>query len=306
MKWRQPLATYLRYSKKERIGILTIIVLILLICLLPLLSAKNEEISIQKDDVLLAAIDTLKIKQTRQSEEEPQNELAYQYEPSVKSSYQKNELFKFDPNILSGEGWKRLGLNDRIIRTINNYRNKGGKFYKAEDLQKIWGLPQGFYNHVKDYISIQPSNIPTKNYPVALNSKPEKRAWNIELNTADTSALIELPGIGSKLALRIINFRDKLGGFYSVDQIGETYGLSDSVFRKIKPYLHVNGEIKKLNINTATKDELKQHPYIKGNLANLLVEYRNQHGNYKSVEDLKNIAAIDETTFRKLSPYLYL
>ena len=306
MKWNQPVASYLRYSKKERIGIIAIIVFILMIYLFPRLSAKNEGISIIKDTSLIAAIDTLEIKQTRQSEEEQQNEISYQYEPSVKNDFTKPVPFKFDPNTLSEEGWKRLGLSERTIRTILNYRNKGGKFYKPEDLQKIWGLPHSFYNHVKDYISIEAFTVPTKNYPVALNSKSEKRIWNIEVNSADTSALIELPGIGSKLALRIINFRDRLGGFYSVDQIGETYGLADSTFKKIKPYLHINGEIKKININTATKDELKLHPYIKWNLANLIVEYRNQHGDYKSAEDLKNIPAIDETTFLKLSHYVYL
>jgi DNA uptake protein ComE-like DNA-binding protein len=159
---------------------------------------------------------------------------------------------------------------------------------------------------VKDYISIRTSSRGLeKNYTGALNSKTERKVWNIELNSADTTALAELPGIGVKLAQRIINFRDRLGGFYSVDQVGETYGLADSIFKKIKPYLHINGGVKKININTATRDELKLHPYIKWNLANILVEYRNQHGHYKSLEELKNISSIEETLFLKIAPYLY-
>ncbi|HET9826396.1 MAG TPA: helix-hairpin-helix domain-containing protein, partial [Chitinophagaceae bacterium] len=126
----------------------------------------------------------------------------------------------------------------------------------------------------------------------------------VEINAADTTAFIALPGVGGKLASRIINFRDKLGGFYSVNQVGETYGLPDSTFAKIKPLLKLEDpSVKKFNINTATKDDLKSHPYFRWSLANAIVEYRNQHGNFSSVEDLKKIAVITEEIFRKIKPY---
>lgn len=307
MKPRQFTESYLRFSKRERIGILTIIVCVAIAYLLPRLFAKSEGVFIEKNALIATTIDTLKIKKTHESEEtiEEQTETAFQYEPSVKREFTNHTPFTFDPNILSKEGWQKLGLNERTIKTLINYRNKGGKFYKKEDLQKIWGLPDGFYDFVKDYISIRTSSSLEKKYTGALNSETERKVWNIELNSADTIALVELPGIGSKLAQRIINFRDRLGGFYSIDQVGETYGLADSIFKKIKPYLHINGGVKKININTATRDELKLHPYIKWNLANILVEYRNQHGHYKSIEELKNISSIDATLFLKIAPYLY-
>lgn len=307
MKPRQFTESYLRFSKRERIGILTIIVCVAIAYLLPRLFAKSEGVFIEKNALIATTIDTLKIKKTHESEEtiEEQTETAFQYEPSVKREFTNHTPFTFDPNILSKEGWQKLGLNERTIKTLINYRNKGGKFYKKEDLQKIWGLPDGFYDFVKDYISIRTSSSLEKKYTGALNSETERKVWNIELNSADTIALVELPGIGSKLAQRIINFRDRLGGFYSIDQVGETYGLADSIFKKIKPYLHINGGVKKININTATRDELKLHPYIKWNLANILVEYRNQHGHYKNIEELKNISSIDETLFLKIAPYLY-
>ena len=129
---------------------------------------------------------------------------------------------------------------------------------------------------------------------------------DIDINEADTAAFIALPGIGPKLASRIVNFRDKLGGFYAVDQVKETYGLPDSTFQKIRPYLQLNGAPKKLNVNTATKDELNAHPYIRWNLANAIVEYRNRHGNFKSLEELKNIAVMEEAVFDRIVPYLDL
>ena len=129
----------------------------------------------------------------------------------------------------------------------------------------------------------------------------------VDINSADTSAYIALPGIGSKLAARIINFREKLGGFHSVEQIKETYGLPDSTFQTIKSYLQLNTPaVKQFNLNTATKDDLKAHPYIRWQLANAIVEYRNQHGPFKSLEDIKKILIIDDATYSKIVPYLSL
>jgi DNA uptake protein ComE-like DNA-binding protein len=129
----------------------------------------------------------------------------------------------------------------------------------------------------------------------------------IEINSADTSALISLPGIGSKLALRIINFRDKLGGFASVDQVGETYGLPDSTFQKVKSRLQCNSNsVRKFNINTVDINTLRTHPYIKWNIANAIVNYRQQHGNYKSLDDLKKIVIVNTEAFNKIAPYLTL
>jgi DNA uptake protein ComE-like DNA-binding protein len=145
--------------------------------------------------------------------------------------------------------------------------------------------------------------------PSYTSSPPSTRyvAKVIEVNSADTSALISLPGIGSKLAMRIINFRDKLGGFASVNQVGETYGLPDSTFQKIKSRLECNGNsVRKLNINTVDINTLKTHPYIKWNIANAIVNYRQQHGNYRSLDDLKKIVIIDTETFNKIAPYLTL
>ena len=132
-----------------------------------------------------------------------------------------------------------------------------------------------------------------------------RRHTVIDINTADTTAWIALPGIGNKLAARIVNFRDKLGGFYSIDQVAETYGLADSVFQPIKQYLKLeNKSVKKININTATVDQLKTHPYIRYALANSIITYRNEHGIFPSVNDLRKIMAVTDNILNKVSPYL--
>jgi DNA uptake protein ComE-like DNA-binding protein len=127
----------------------------------------------------------------------------------------------------------------------------------------------------------------------------------IDINTADTSAFIALPGIGSKLAARIVLFRQKLGGFYSVKQIGEVYGLKDSVFRKIRPMLRCDSSlVRKIDINAAGKEELKTHPYIRWQAANVLVAYRSMHGDFDSAESLARIHNLDPEVIEKMKPYL--
>ena len=114
-----------------------------------------------------------------------------------------------------------------------------------------------------------------------------------------------MPGIGSKLAQRIINFRSKLGGFYKTEQVAETFGLPDSTFQKIKSRLSISSStIKQLNINTATVDELKTHPYIRYNIANAIVQYRAQHGNFAAVADIKKIMTVTDEMYNKVAPYV--
>jgi DNA uptake protein ComE-like DNA-binding protein len=141
-----------------------------------------------------------------------------------------------------------------------------------------------------------------KSYP----ARPLKKTVTvIDINQADTTLFIALPGIGSKLAARIIAFRSKLGGFYSVEQIGEIYGLQDSVFQKIKPLLKCNSnDIKKININMITVDELKSHPYIRYYIANNIIAYRDQHGPFQNKEEIKKVVTVTDEVYNKVSPYL--
>jgi len=306
MRAKETVKAYLTFGRKDRIGIIVLVLLIGIIYLLPyLFSKKAGPFPARENTTLLAAIDTLSSRQSSHQNNYNEDEYDVRYEPSPAKDFKTGELFQFDPNTLSVDGWQRLGLSERTSRTIDKYRNKGGRFYKAEDIRKIWGLPEGFYERVKRYIVVAP--LPT-NYTnndfVKPYTRPEKKMVIVDINEADTSALIALPGIGSKLATRIVNLRDKLGGFYSVDQIAETYGLPDSTFQKIKSSFQLSGTVKKFDLNTATKDQLKIHPYIRWNLANAIVEYRNQHGNFKSLEELKNISLVDDSIYTKIVHYL--
>jgi competence ComEA-like helix-hairpin-helix protein len=203
--------------------------------------------------------------------------------------------FRFDPNTIDEEGFYRLGLRPKLVQTIIHYRNKGGRFRSKEDLQKIWGLRPQEYQQLEPYVSI------TQN-------KQNHEGEVVELNSADTSALIALSGIGSKLAFLIIQYREKLGGYVSVNQLREVYGMSDENFRRIKPQVTVNAHhIRPLNLNAATFYELNAHPYLHGEIAIALADFRrSQHYKLQDVRQIREIGLINEEIFRKIAPYLTL
>ena len=142
-----------------------------------------------------------------------------------------------------------------------------------------------------------------------ISEKPIRHTAKIyavtDVNLSDSGEWSRLPGIGEKLASRIIHFREKLGGFYQLDQVAETYGLPDTTFQKIKPYLRIRSDsLHQININTATKELLMSHPYIRWPLARSIIEYRLQHGSFHSVDELLQLAQMDPVKFEKLKPYL--
>ncbi|MCM3768838.1 helix-hairpin-helix domain-containing protein, partial [Neobacillus niacini] len=139
-------------------------------------------------------------------------------------SPKKGTLFYFDPNTLEAEGWKKLGLRDKTVATILNFRNKGGKFRQPEDIKKIWGLFPDEAERLVPYVRITATsdelsaNKYSNDFSEGKKYETRKTYSTVDINNSDSSSWIALPGIGSKLSQRIINFRNKLGGFYAVNQ----------------------------------------------------------------------------------------
>lgn len=317
MKRSKFFSDYFAFSKKERIGISALLVLIIISLLAPVfLSKKSKPIAITNNDtawiVRLQASLVEDSNAKRNSTLDDEDLASYQYDRSTNTAV-PTTLFKFDPNTISKEQWKQLGLRDKTVQTITNYLNKGGHFYKAEDLKKIYGLRENDYERLAPYITIArtqttvPSAIQNQSQTqTSPQSYPKSQPSYsiIEINIANKEALIQLPGIGNTFATRIINFRDKLGGFYSVEQVKETYGLPDSTFQKIKSKLRADESVlKKVNINTATIEELKAHPYLRP-IANVLVNYRKEHGDFTNLLQLKNTTVITDEIYTRVFHYL--
>ena len=127
----------------------------------------------------------------------------------------------------------------------------------------------------------------------------------IDVNTAEAEEWQLLSGIGPTYARLIVEYRTNLGGFLDIEQVRSVYGLPDSTFQKIRPQLTFSPvEIRQLSINTATSNELKKHPFLKWRQAQIIVNYRENHGDFEQVEDLKKIKAFDAAFVEKLKPYL--
>lgn len=222
------------------------------------------------------------------------------------------ELFYFDPNNLPVASWKKLGLSDRQIQVIKNYESKGGKFYKKEDVKKLYSISDEFYQRIEPYIQMSSANVGgPREYAEDVVRTDEAVRFKrreipiIDINQADTSSWRQLRGIGPVFAERIVRFRDGLGGFHRVDQLQEVYGLSDELYQQILPFLTVGDYgINKIKINTVDKDQLQKHPYISPRQAAIIIKYRHQHGSYPSLEEMRKIIVLDDDFLRKIEPYL--
>jgi len=229
--WKNFLKEYLSFTKKERTGVFFLIILILIFLLLPFVYPLFIHHKVYDHTQFEKEISQLKIQQGDSSADKKyvsknfdENNYNNYYEPSEKNYYTKPkaEVFYFDPNTASVNDWKRLGIRDKTAETIQKYLSKGGHFYKPEDIGKIWGLHKDEIDRLVPYVRIENTKKEYANEyktnndkPVYNNPYPKKPAAQIvDVNTADTTAFISLPGIGSKLAQRIIAFRNKLGGFY--------------------------------------------------------------------------------------------
>lgn len=296
-------------TRQERRGVAILCSLIVLAWAVPLIIRQFRKSGPQDFKDFEHEVDafTARLDATRAAPDSSKEEA-----PRVYNADELPEPFPFDPNTLPEKGWEKLGLPLKVIHTIQHYRKAGGHFFQKEDLKKIYGLSEETYAHLEPYIKIKPQKKPAteKDYASTKNklSPPVRRAsaeMTIDINQADSSDWVKLRGIGPVLSSRIIKFRKALGGFYNIDQIAEVYGLPDSIFERIRHQLNITTKsLKKLNINTATIDELKSHPYIGYRLAAAIKAFREQHGSFKSLEELKQVQLVDDEIYRKLVPYL--
>ncbi len=214
-------------------------------------------------------------------------------------------LFLFDPNTASEGDFVRLGLSPRVARAVAHYRNKGGKFRKAADFQKIYTLSDVDYKRLAPYIRIDDAfSVRSRSGEEHDKPLPEQP---LLLNTATLDELVGLRGIGPAYANRIIKFREKLGGFYEVAQLKEVYGFPDSTYQLLKDHFMIDpADIKKMNINSATLELLEQHPYIGKKMAEQIVRLRNDLKEFSKIEQLRLVPLINEEKYRKIAPYLKL
>ena len=216
--------------------------------------------------------------------------------------------FDFDPNTISYDSLLLVGIGKRAARNWTKYISNGGKFRIKNDIKKIYNLKEEDFNRIKNHLLLPDSIEASKSFATKKDFKKKYYAQtdlHIELNSCTADDLKKLNGIGEKLSKRIVKFRDKLGGFYSIEQLKEVYGLPLETYEKIKGYLTLDkNKIKKLKINIEDKKSLTVFPYINYRLAIQLCNYRKQHGYFEGIDDIRKIKTIDSTKIKKIEPYL--
>jgi len=212
----------------------------------------------------------------------------------------------FDPNTASQNDLIAIGFSEKLASRIIHYREVGGKFVIKADLKKIYGMDSQLYQKLHGFIKLPDEVTKPVRENFAFTSLSKKVPIEFDLNEADTAQLKSIYGIGSKLSARIVKYRESLGGFVKMEQLSEVYGLDSTVINRLleRSFLSKDFQPKKININTATEQELDAHPYITKTLANAIAAYRFQHGNFKAVDDLRNLHIMKENTSEKISPYL--
>jgi competence ComEA-like helix-hairpin-helix protein len=215
------------------------------------------------------------------------------------------KLHQFNPNLIDSNGFIAMGFRPKLVHTVLNARRKNWHFYNAESFEKMYGLYPAEFEKIAPFISIPQENNFNKENSFTKNEFKKPTISKVELNSCDTTLLIQLPMIGSKLASNIIKYREMLGQFASIEQLKDVYGIQAETFELIKPYISVNTSgITKINLNEATYEELKKHPYMKGELLDKIMNLRKaKKYHFNSLSEIKEIELINDETFRKIAYY---
>lgn len=294
------LFNFFHFNKQERNGVfvLSVIIVILFAVRLIIPFLNNDANTVQ-----FITINSSVKSNTKEETQQIENS-SIVVDSRVKVS---NERFVFNPNTIREEDAQKLGLSKKLSSTLINFRNKGGKFYKPEDLKKLYGLSPELYNELESYILIPNSSHQFKKDTVYSNRTYEKKVYTktlVEINTADSLSIVYLKGIGPGFTKRIMKYRAMLGGFHSLSQLKEVYGMTDSTFVLLSSQIKIDEQsITKIPVNVIDFNSLRKHPYFNFQSAQAVINFRFKHGKLTE-EDVKALGVFSEEKLRLILPYL--
>jgi len=283
--WRE----YLGYPKKERRGIFVLLIMLMFVAFYNII-----EHQLWSGDLALPTITVSQLDATFESEKIRNN---------VAKEFSEKPIFIDTAGITD---LTAIGFSKYQATIIFNYIQKGGAIYTVKDLAKIYSIDQKTIEQTQSKIIFSDS--------ASRKSQPKKNPFfvkkvlkKVELNSCDSAALDSVFYMSSYLAGRIISYRNRLGGFFELTQIQLIYGVDTTVYAKISTHLSLDtANIKRIDLNKVSLERLAQHPYIGYKLAKVIVNYRAQHGAFKSKSDLRKIILINEEIFRKIERYIFI
>ena len=295
---RQWIIDTLGFTRSEANGTLILILILLLTVIIPrlfLLSTNNLDKRFTADQD--------KLDQWAKQIEES---LIKKEKTTSFTEKKEFERFTFNPNLTNKEDLQRLGFTSKSAYNITSYRSKGGSFEIKKDLRKIYGIDQELVTSLWSFIDL-PEEIEVSETDKPSFERPKEEVTKFDLNHADAQTFQKIRGIGPVLSERIVKFRNRLGGFYTTEQLHDVYGLDSLVIEKIIDQSYIETEhLVKINLNTDSLKHLYQHPYIDYNLAKAIYNYRVQRGQLDSVAQIKSIKILNDSIYKKIYPYLSL
>lgn len=315
---QNPFKDFFYFSRGERRGILVLVAGIVFIVLLgyiypywrerqpfPTEAAERQAVATAEYEAFMASV---------QQQEQRRERKFPAYSKYSKKEATVATLAPFNPNTADSITLCKLGLPGWMAKNILHYRSRGGKFRKAEDFRKIYGLTEEQYGTLLPYIYIAPEDtarMTTRLYnpPSAADSTlmPETIVYKypagtiVDLNLADTTELKRIPGIGSGIARLIAGYRQRLGGFYSIEQLQEI----NLDYRQLLPWFRIDSTaIRPINLNRAGIERLRNHPYINFYQAKAFVEYRKKKGALRNLKPFSLYEEFTEADLERIGHYV--
>jgi competence ComEA-like helix-hairpin-helix protein len=315
------LKNFFYFHKRERTGVFILISIILLLIVLnyflipQLVKPEFNSAKLFQSDSLYQLLEKQLFDSTKNKEQyfyseanTSDDDKSYHYSatnyalPTVRDK-PKLKPFYFNPNTVTEQELVEMGFNNRFIKSFINYRNKGKIFKNPDDFKNVYGLTPQEFNQCVSFLNFpEPDN--EKELKKENEIKKRKEQMLIDLNTADTSMLTKLSGIGYSFAKRIVLYRNRLGGFYKKEQLLEVWGIDSNLYKHIEPFILVGPAIRTIDINKVSLEQLKNHPYLSFSAANSIIQIRNRIGKFTKIEDIKQSVLIKPEVYEKIKPYL--
>lgn len=313
MNFRQLLQDYFTFSRNERKGLIILLIIIFLLAVVNkvmfhfektgktdsvLFDSAKEELGLLNDSVNLHQRPAAVLSKVNPGFVQEDGSYHAERQQPKETATSAPELFPFDPNRASDDDFYRLGFSEKQVISIRKYMKNGVVFRNRDDFFRIKVITVNQREMLADYVLIgQNENTSSEN--VVLPGQV-----SVELNSADSILLKQLPGIGDKLSKRIVKYRDLLGGFHSVGQLKEVYGLREETIDGIADKVTVDiSKIKKIDLNFADVSELSRHPYLQKDLAKRIVKFRSEKGSIRSLDVLRDSMILNIDDYNRLKPY---
>ena len=299
---------YLSFGKSERIAILMVILAILLIVLVPSwINRLRKPVSLN-DPLFERQIAGFLMHDSTSGEKEGSG---FDFSNPDREVFRRSITpFPFDPNTLDIKGWMTMGFTAKQAKGIIRFREKGGRFRTKEDVKKLYAVTEEVFTVIEPYIRIPANNPVTAGNTATENGRKGmpsamKERYQAELNSADSAELVKVYGIGPATARKIIRYREKLGGYASIEQLLDIPGIDSARFAMIRDGVFADAEVvNKVEINKASISQLRQHPYIDYYTAKAIVDFRIRKGDFNSPDELRDVPGMQMSLFLKLKPYI--